>query len=207
MAGATGKDHCHLPARRRLRCRRARDLRAAAGEARSDYRRRQQAGRWHHHRRQCRAGGQGRPYAAAVEQRADLDRAIPVRQAALRSAEGLCSRGLHRLGRQRLRRAAHRARQGHEGAGRLDQGAGQGGAVRFGRPGFDRPHHRRDVQGRARPRHGAYRLSRGGAHVPGHDGGPARFCRRHTHRGVAVGKGRQAPHAGAHFYAEGAVGA
>ena len=60
-------------------------------------------------------------HADAVEQRADLDRALPVRQAALRSAQGFRARLLYRLGRQRLRRAAGRAGQGHEGADRLDQ--------------------------------------------------------------------------------------
>ncbi|MPZ35894.1 MAG: hypothetical protein GEV13_33885 [Rhodospirillales bacterium] len=56
------------------------------------------------------------------------------------------------------------------------KGQGKTGAVRLGRPGLDRPHHRRDVQGRARLEHGAHRLSRRRADVPGHDGGPPDFA-------------------------------
>ena len=84
------------------------------------------------------------------------------------------------------------------------KGAGQDRAVRLGRPGLDRPHHRRDVQGRARPQHGAYRLSRRRADVPGHDGGPARLRRGDAHRGAAARQGRQAAHDRAHLDAEGA---
>ena len=142
-----------LPARRRVGCGSARRRRAVVGQARPDRDRRQQAGRRHDHRRQLRAGGQGRlSHADAVELGTALDRALPVRQAALRPDQGLFPRRLHRLGRQRLRRAACRAGQDHAGADRLDQKPGQAGAVRLGRPGLDRPHHRRDVQGRARAR-------------------------------------------------------
>ena len=193
VAQPSGQADRHLPAGRRVGCGGARRRGAVVGQARPDRDRRQQAGRRHDHRRQLRAGGQGRlSHADAVELRAALDRALPVRQAALRPDQGFQPRRLYRLGRQRLRRAACRAGQDHAGADRLDQRPGQAGAVRLGRPGLDRPHHRRDVQGRARPEHGAHRLSRRRADVPGHDGGPARLRRGHADRGAAARQGRQA---------------